>query len=133
MISYAFLVQTGHSYDFPPSSNDPSFESDYAPSPLSSSYQKHLEICAVNLFPSCGEDIFYSVFYGNRTLTSDCCDNLVNDVGKRCHNDLINNLLESPTFKTNRIQILHRSEEVWNDCLVLEFNSPQAQPDRDES
>lgn len=124
MISSALLLQNGLSYDIPPSSNDPPIETYDAPSPVSS-YQKHLDLCVMNLNPNCGENIFYSVFFGNRTLTTYCCDNLVNDLGKRCHHDLIEHLLELPNFKTNRNQILHRSDKVWNDCLIADFTAPQ--------
>jgi len=55
---------------------------------LSSSYEKYLNNCASELYTLCGDEIFYTVFSSNQTTGTECCYNLVNEVGERCHEDL---------------------------------------------
>lgn len=124
MTSSALLVKTGLSYDVPEPSNGPSSETNYAPRPLSS-YETYLNNCGKKLNSNCGHEVFFAVFFGNETVSNNCCLNLVNDLGKRCHDDLTKYILQLPEFKTNEIKILQRSEKVWNNCVLVDFPSPK--------
>jgi len=83
-------------------------------------YENYLANCVSNLDSICGKDIYFAVFYGNTTVIEDCCDELVNDVGKRCHDDMTKYVLTKTKFRSSNAQILERSEKVWNDCVGIE-------------
>ncbi|KOM48525.1 protein DOWN-REGULATED IN DIF1 11-like [Vigna umbellata] len=87
------------------------------PGPVSSSYESYLANCASHLDPICGRDIYFAVFYGNATIIKDCCDELVRDVGKVCHDDMTKFVLTKTQFKSSGVQIVERSQKVWNDCV----------------
>ncbi|XP_057453014.1 uncharacterized protein LOC130744873 [Lotus japonicus] len=110
MTSFALVIQTGLSA-----------ESNYAPEP-SPSYIKYIKSCAARLNAACGREIFNSVFYGNQTVGDECCLDLVNDMGQRCHEDLTNFLLMSPQLKAKKIPITQRSKKVWGYCASLSHN-----------
>ncbi|KAF1886517.1 hypothetical protein Lal_00045750 [Lupinus albus] len=81
-----------------------------APSPLSID-------CASKLHPNCGTQIFYGVFYGNETVSADCCYNLVHDLGKICHDSMTSYaLITWLKFKPEETQILQRKDQIWNNC-----------------
>jgi len=118
--SFILLVQSGLSYKVtdPPIGSPTEFN--FAERPLSSySYEKYLNNCAAQVYPICGEEIFSSVFFGNQTYSNECCFNLMNDLGKRCLDDLVKHILSSPKFYTNKISIWQRSAKVWNDCASI--------------
>jgi len=115
MASFLLLVQTGLSDDVTDPPIGSPTEYIYAEGPLSS-YEKYLTNCATQLYPNCGEEIFSTVFFGKTTYSNVCCLNLVNDVGKSCHDGLVKYILSSPKFQKNKISIWERSEQVWNDC-----------------
>ncbi|KAE9608516.1 hypothetical protein Lal_00020880 [Lupinus albus] len=119
MFSHVLLIQTGFSYEHEAPQPEPDFD---APSPLTSE-QKYLFNCVSNLNPSCGQDIFYVLLFGNKTLSSDCCSNLVNDVGKICHDDLVKNMFTSSKFKSKETLILENSEKLWNECLLFDVDA----------
>ncbi|CAJ1971909.1 unnamed protein product [Sphenostylis stenocarpa] len=126
MISVSLMLKTGLSYEVPAEpSPSPSDETDYAPRPLSS-YEVYLQHCAAKLYPDCGDQVFSAIFFGNDTVSSTCCEKLVNEVGKRCHDDMTKYSLQSPNLRKNQFQILQRSESVWNYCLYLDH--PALQP-----
>jgi len=89
-----------------------------APAP---SYGNYLASCASKLDSICGKDIYFAVFFGNTIVTEDCCDKLVNDVGKRCHDDMTKYVLTKTKIRSSNIQILDRSEKVWNDCVGVQL------------
>ncbi|KAK7377441.1 hypothetical protein VNO80_02866 [Phaseolus coccineus] len=89
------------------------------PGPVSS-YEDYLTNCASNLDSICGKDIFFAIFFGNTTVIEDCCDELVNDVGKVCHDDMTKYVLTKSKFKSSDVQILERSQKLWNDCVSVE-------------
>jgi len=88
-----------------------------APGP---SYKNYLANCASKLDSICGKDIYFAVFFGNTTVIEDCCDELVSDVGKKCHDDMTKYVLTKTKFKSSNVQILKRSEKVWKDCVGVE-------------
>ena len=124
VISYALLLKTSlSSRDLQPSQG-PSIETNYAPQPMLSSYEAYLTECAAKLDPHCGDQIFFNIIYGNRTVSSECCFNLVFDMGYSCHRDMTNYAVESPKFEHDKDQISQRSQKVWNECS----SSPSPQP-----
>ncbi|KAG2389886.1 uncharacterized protein HKW66_Vig0179590 [Vigna angularis] len=124
-VSLGLMVKTGVSREIPETSTRISDEKNDAARPLSS-YEQYLQHCAVKLYPDCGSNIFSAIFFGNETVTCDCCDKLVNDVGKRCHDDMTKFILQRPDYRTKKNQILCRSDSVWNDCVSLE--NPSLEP-----
>jgi len=62
----------------------------------------------------------FAVFFGNTTVIEDCCDKLVINVGKVCHDDMTKYLLTKTKLKSSKVQILERSEKVWNDYVSVE-------------
>ncbi|ESW33464.1 hypothetical protein PHAVU_001G071700 [Phaseolus vulgaris] len=120
-ISFTSMMKTGVSDKIPETSSPSSYgETNHAPRPLSS-YEEYLQKCAAKLYPDCGGKIFSAIFFGNETVSSYCCDKLVNHVGKRCHEDMTKYILQSPNYGRNQIQILQRSENVWNDCVYEDY------------
>jgi len=113
--SFLLLVQTGLSDDVTDPPIGSPIEYIYAERPLSS-YENYLYDCTTQLYPICGEEIFSTVFFGNTTYSNVCCLNLVNDLGKLCHDGLVKYILTSPKFQKNKVSIWERSEQVWNDC-----------------
>jgi hypothetical protein len=109
IICFAMLVEGGISSPI---------QSNYAERPLRS-YEKYLTNCAKKLFPLCGEEIFFSVFIGNQTVSNTCCLLLVQEIGHRCHDDMTRYILESPKYKANKVSIWQRSEKVWNGCVSV--------------
>nr|KYP31837.1 hypothetical protein KK1_047652 [Cajanus cajan] len=115
MVSYALMVQTGFSREIPEPSN--------APEPS----KEYLINCAESLDQICGDEIFSAIFFGNKTVSSDCCDTLVSDVGKECNDDMINFILKSEMLPNiNESQVLKRSEKVWNECVLQGY--PDLEP-----
>ncbi|KAE9596106.1 hypothetical protein Lal_00030480 [Lupinus albus] len=81
-----------------------------APSPLSVD-------CASKLHPDCGTEIYFGVFFGNGTISEDCCYNLVHDLGRSCHDSMTAYALNNfPKFKPQEADILKRKDEVWVNC-----------------
>nr|KYP34210.1 hypothetical protein KK1_044866 [Cajanus cajan] len=110
MVSFALIVKIGLSRDIPEPSN--------APEPSSS----YLTDCASLLDPSCGKEVFSAIVFGNETVSGECCDTLVSDVGKECHDEMTKYILtlkKSP--KNIEHQILKRSEIVWNHCVLQDY------------
>ncbi|KAL2332927.1 hypothetical protein Fmac_014140 [Flemingia macrophylla] len=87
-----------------------------SPSPSLSSHEKYLEECAVKLYPDCGNQLYSAIFFDNDTISKECCENLVKDVGKSCNDQMTLYILGSPQFKKNETQILRRSNEIWKEC-----------------
>ncbi|XP_027368333.1 protein DOWN-REGULATED IN DIF1 11-like [Abrus precatorius] len=125
LISYTLMVTKGLSKDVSNISNGPSTEINYAPRPLST-YEGYLNSCAVRLNSDCGDEIFSAIFFGNKIVSGDCCVQLVTDVGKQCHDDMTKYILKLPKFKTNKAEILARSERTWNFCVY--FDAPLIEP-----
>ncbi|KAK7377440.1 hypothetical protein VNO80_02865 [Phaseolus coccineus] len=117
-ISFTSMLKTGVSDKTPEQSPSSSGETNNAPL---SSYEEYLQQCASKLYPDCGGKIFSAIFFGNETVSSYCCVKLVNYVGKRCHDDMTKYILQSPSYGRNQIQILRRSESVWNDCIYEDY------------
>lgn len=123
MTSFSLIVKTGLSYDVSnPSSGSP-IPTNYAQRPLSS-YETYLGNCAAELYPECGNQIYLSVFLGNQTVINECCFNLVNDLGQRCHEDMTKYVLTSPKFMSNKVSIWERSKKIWNDCKPFSLDTP---------
>ena len=105
------------------SSNDGEGFGDPSPSNLPrEEHQESFEFltkCATKFTKDCGYLTFNSIVYRNVTLTQECCDNLVNRVGKKCHDGLIVPLLEAPALKGNVSQIAASNEEVWSKCSSI--------------
>lgn len=118
MISFTLLVKTSICSEI---AEGPSVDISYAPRPLSS-YEKYLSDCASKLKPGCGKLIFESVFFGNTTVTNDCCVSLVYDEGKACHLDMTKYAVELPVFKKYKTQILERCVKVWNTCSTIHID-----------
>lgn len=112
MISSTLMVKIGLSQDAPEPSN--------APGPMSS-YVKYLANCGSHLSPNCGDEVFSAIFFGNKTVSEYCCDKLVNDVGKMCHDDMTKYILTLPKFRAHETQILKRSQTVWFDCVLQDY------------
>ncbi|KAK7301241.1 hypothetical protein RJT34_12102 [Clitoria ternatea] len=88
---------------------------------LSSTYEKnYLEDCAGKLHSNCGSQIYYGTFFGNVTISNDCCHSLVHDLGKPCNDKLTKFVVRSPQYKQNETQILYRSNKIWTDCTLVD-------------
>ena len=82
-------------------------------------FYKHLVQCAKKFNIECGQKIYFAIYFGNTTLSYECCDKLVNELGKPCHEDLIRFFLKSQTFKYSASQIVARAQQTWNNCSVI--------------
>ncbi|KAL2317828.1 hypothetical protein Fmac_031704 [Flemingia macrophylla] len=123
MVSSSLMVQTGVSREIPESSNapEPSNESN---APEGSN--EYLADCAWLLDPSCGDEIFKAIFFSYKRVTSECCDTLVGNVGKQCHDDMTKYILQSEKFPNiNETQVLKRSQKVWNECILQDYHALQ--------
>ena len=110
----ALLVTPGLAFEGPAISSE-----DLPPEP-SPQYREHLHQCALKVTEKCGNEIFYSTFFNNVTMTKGCCIELT-EMGKRCHDDLVNFLLQAPVLKNNVSEILPRSEHIWNRCVWVAY------------
>lgn len=91
-------------------------------------YRKHLHECAQKISEDCGDEVFYSTFFNNVTVSNGCCVQLQH-LGKSCHDDLVNFLLEAPELGSKVSEISTRSEKIWDKCvLVAESGSSAPQP-----
>ncbi|KAK7305379.1 hypothetical protein VNO77_43284 [Canavalia gladiata] len=115
MSSATMLVKTGLSSEGFEPSEGPSTERP------PTSYEKYLRNCILNLHVPCGYlYTFGTIYFGNGTISKDCCHSIVHDMGKQCHDSLARYILESPKFvNLNRTQILQRSDQIWNKCNHL--------------
>ncbi|AET01372.1 putative bifunctional inhibitor/plant lipid transfer protein/seed storage helical [Medicago truncatula] len=114
IICFSMLVKSEISSPISPSSNE-----------SLSPYQKYLTTCIEKLTQPCDDEIFYTVYIGNQTVSYECCSQLVNDMGQRCHDEITRFIVESPKFKANKISILQRSKKVWNECSnAFDVDSP---------
>lgn len=118
MISLTLMVKTGLSYNVLDPSNSLSGKPNHALGPVLS-YEEYLHNCSSKLYPTCGDEIFAVIFFGNQTLTDGCCYQLVNEVGKLCHDDMTKYILKKHKFTANQHEILQSSGHVWNDCVNL--------------
>ncbi|CAJ1960309.1 unnamed protein product [Sphenostylis stenocarpa] len=73
--------------------------------------------CSSKFHSQCGEELYFGIFFGNDTVSRDCCQNLVVDVGKECKDIMTKLVLRFPRFKQNETLVLRRSDQIWNDCL----------------
>ena len=73
-----------------------------------------LEKCAKLITPTCGKDIFNSVFL-NGVPTSLCCTELIK-MGKVCHDKMIEYIAHGPQFQAHLSEYLARGEEVYRNC-----------------
>lgn len=81
------------------------------------SYEKYLENCTRRLnSENCSDQILNATFYGQEKISKDCCRNLVQGMGKPCHQSVTNYIRETLNFKQNKTQILQRANQIWNDC-----------------
>ena len=80
---------------------------------------KHLKRCSERFYTGCGPKIYFAIYFGNTTLAYDCCENLVYELGKVCHEDLMRFTLKSQTFKDSASQIVARAAQTWNKCVEI--------------
>ena len=66
----------------------------------------------------CGDEVFYSTFFNNVTVSNGCCVQLQH-LGKSCHDDLVNFLLEAPELGSKISEISTRSEKIWDKCVLV--------------
>ncbi|KAK7385154.1 hypothetical protein VNO78_30866 [Psophocarpus tetragonolobus] len=119
------MVQTGLSQDAPAPESSNAETDDYAPAPApgasSSSYLKYLANCAAKLYKPCGKEIFSAIFFGNQRVGDYCCDSLVDDVGKVCHDDMTKYILTLPKFRSHANEIMQKSIKIWNYCVLQDY------------
>lgn len=92
------------------------------PSPSYQSREEHEE--SIDFLIKCAQKFtddysyltFNNIVYRNVTITEECCDNLVNKVGKKCYDGLIIHILETPAFEGNVSQIAESNDEIWSKC-----------------
>ena len=91
------------------------------PAPKNAEYLKN---CAKKISEKCGKEIYEGVFE-NKSVTSECCTNLVG-LGQPCHDALLRAILEFPHIgeKVNLPQFLSKGNQIWSHCLVSSTSSP---------
>lgn len=82
-------------------------------------FYAYLFRCARKFVKDCGFLAFSAIVYQNATLTDECCDNVVNGLGKCCYDSLIIPVLESPVFKNNASKIAISNQQVWKKCYSV--------------
>lgn len=90
-------------------------ESVISPAPAENDPYVPLEKCAAKLTPACGDEIFAGVF-GNGKVTEHCCYKLV-EMGKPCHDRLVEWMLSIPDFREDAPKILSNSAKIWYHCI----------------
>ncbi|XWS27261.1 hypothetical protein CRYUN_Cryun26dG0099600 [Craigia yunnanensis] len=85
--------------------------------------------CAVILGDDCEDEIFDLIFRNDTLIltdkdvelvSKDCCGKLVN-MGRHCHDQLINVISQTTEFSTNSSATLPRSSQVWDLCSLSSF------------
>nr|KYP60156.1 hypothetical protein KK1_015604 [Cajanus cajan] len=107
----SFQLDEGLGQSFASDPSSVSNSSSPSPSP-----ENYLEDCAAKLYPDCGNELYSAIFFDNDTVSKECCQNLVVDLGKTCNDKMTMYILELPEFKPNKTQILQRSDEIWKGC-----------------
>ena len=80
---------------------------------------KYLERCGKKFDVKCGQKVYFAIYFGNVTLTDQCCVNMVNKLGKRCHEGMLRFTLLTRTFKDSISDILSRAKKIWNNCSSM--------------
>ncbi|KAI4333079.1 hypothetical protein L6164_017929 [Bauhinia variegata] len=87
--------------------------------PTSDETQKLLVKCAEEFSDKCGKEIYDGIFYNaddeHKSVSLECCKNL-EQVGRKCHDELVNTMANNPEFASIKSLIIPRSVDVWNNC-----------------
>ncbi|XP_022728649.1 protein DOWN-REGULATED IN DIF1 11-like [Durio zibethinus] len=82
--------------------------------------------CVVMLGDECGDEIFDLIFRNDSLIVTDkdiglvskyCCDKLLN-MGRNCHDQLVNVIAQTTHFSTNSSATVPRSSQVWDLCSL---------------
>lgn len=98
------------------SNDDPTLSDIFPPKQSHGGFYENLIHCSKKFANDCGLLTFSAIVHGNATLTYDCCDNIVNEVGKTCYDNLISPILNFPAFQANASRIEARNMRVWSKC-----------------
>ena len=115
----AFCITPGFSLDDGVISQDPTTPSFQKPPGDSPGFYNYLLKCSQKFIRNCGYLTFSTIVHRNATLAEECCCNIVNDVGKKCYDNLIIPVLETPAFRANVSKIIKSNKQVWDRCVSI--------------
>ncbi|XWS59088.1 hypothetical protein CRYUN_Cryun08bG0092100 [Craigia yunnanensis] len=77
-----------------------------------------LDVCTKKVSHECGENVVKSVFENVET-TRKCCGELVNGMGKTCHDDLLKFFVSLPELGLIASQVYTKGDQIWNNCVII--------------
>ncbi|OVA10616.1 Prolamin-like domain [Macleaya cordata] len=94
----------------------PSINEGLPPEP-SQGFYDYLDNCTANVPAECGLEIVAALLK-TEDVSYDCCENLI-EMGKDCHDALVETIGTIDTFKSLASELPQRGSEVWNYCANL--------------
>ncbi|KAI4357083.1 hypothetical protein L6164_001054 [Bauhinia variegata] len=91
--------------------------SEYPPKSAAKLIQ-HEKGCRSRLTPKCRDQLTGFIILGKGAVTKECCDELVNRLGKRCHFAFLKQLSLNPEFQGMDSKIWEWGEETWEKCAL---------------
>lgn len=79
---------------------------------------RRIRYCENRLTMECGTSLFQYVFERRtKAVKPACCEQLM-DMGRRCHKDMVESLLKSEDYKSQKKEIHERSKNLWKQCTT---------------
>lgn len=82
-------------------------------------FYDYLQVCARKFTKVCGYIIYSAIVHHNATLTRECCDNVINSVGKCCYDSLIIPIVQASAYQGNASKIAESNKQVWEICSYI--------------
>ncbi|XVE61105.1 hypothetical protein DITRI_Ditri06bG0013100 [Diplodiscus trichospermus] len=77
-----------------------------------------IEECTKKITADCGDIVVRNVVE-NLETSQKCCGELVNLMGKTCHDDLLRFFVSLPELELNATEVYAKGDEVWNTCVKI--------------
>nr|DAD22384.1 TPA_asm: hypothetical protein HUJ06_023847 [Nelumbo nucifera] len=75
------------------------------------------EECSKKVSRGCGLELYTAMFEGSG-VNDQCCQELVQIVGKECHDTMTANLVRDPVYAVNAPHFWRRSAQIWFTCVA---------------
>ncbi|KAL3521358.1 hypothetical protein ACH5RR_019507 [Cinchona calisaya] len=93
-------------------------------------YYKYLDDCLNKIPPQCGEQIYLGIFKDRGTISTGCCNKLV-DIGIKCHQSIVSTsiqILQPKPTKNETDKIYNKSYLVWSKCVDASMPDDDVEP-----
>ncbi|GMJ02362.1 hypothetical protein HRI_003905400 [Hibiscus trionum] len=80
-------------------------------------FYRTIEECSKKISDQCGEIIVGAVLE-DQDISEQCCIELVNGMGKRCHENILRFYVSLPEMGISATHVYTRGAQVWNTCVL---------------